>query len=68
MALVQVMKSAGTKIFGELASKYFNMITSFLVSCSEVYIVFDQFWDLLIKAAERVFRGLVISCLEVKIH
>jgi hypothetical protein len=68
MALVQVMKLAGTKTFGELASKYFNAITSSLVSCKEVHIVFDQYWDLSIKAGERTLRGSLNSCLEVKIH
>ena len=68
MALVQVMKFAGTKTFRELASKYFNTITSSLVSCKEVHIVFDQYWDLSIKAGERTLRGSLNSCLEVKIH
>lgn len=68
MALVQVMKSAGTKTFGKHASKYFDAITSFPVSCKEVHIVFDQYWDLSIEAAERVPRGLLNLCLEDKIH
>ena len=68
MALVQVMKLAGTKTFGELASKYFNAITSSLASCKEVHIVFDQYWDLSIKAGERTLRGSLNSCLEVKVH
>ena len=68
MALVQVMKLAGNKTFGELASKYFNAITSSLLSCKEVHIVFDQYWDLSIKAGERTLRGSLNSCLEVKIH
>ena len=66
MALVQVMKLAGTKAFGELAYKYFNAITSSLVSCKEVHIVFDQYWDLSIKAGERTLRGSLNSCLEVR--
>ena len=65
MALVQVMKFAEKESFGELASKY--SITSSLVSYKEVYIVFDQYWDLPIKAGERALRGSLYSCLEVKI-
>ena len=63
MGLVQAMKSAGTKTFGELASKYFNVVTSYIVSCKEVHIVFDQYWDLSIKA-ERAHRDSLNSCLK----
>jgi len=45
MALVQVLKLAGSSTFGELASKYFNAITTSLTNCKEVHIVFDQYWN-----------------------
>lgn len=68
MALVQVLKSAGSSTFGELASKYFKAITTSLASCKEVHIVFDQYWDTSIKAGERARRGSLNASLEVKIH
>ena len=68
MALVQVLKSAGSSTFGELASKYFKAITTSLASCKEVHIVFDQYWDASIKAGERACRGSLNASLEVKIH
>ena len=68
MALVQVLKSAGSSTFGELASKYFKAITTLLANCKEVHIVFDQYWDLSIKAGERARRGSLSASLEVKIH
>ena len=68
-ALVQVLKSAGSSTFGEFASKYFKAITALLANCKEAHIVFDQYWDLSIKAGERARRGsLVGGSLEVKIH
>lgn len=44
MATVQMMKSAGTTSFGELAMKYVTGIVSLLSqnNCSEVHLVFDQ--------------------------
>lgn len=68
MALVQVLKSAGSSIFGELASKYFNAITTSLANCKEVHIVFDQYWDASTKAGERARRVSLNASLEVKIH
>ena len=68
MALVQVLKSAGSSSFGELASKYFKAITTSLTSCKEVHIVFNQYWDASIKAGERARRGSLTASLEVKIH
>ena len=68
MALVQVLKSAGSSTFGELASKYFKAITTSLASCKEVHIVFDQYWDASMKAGERARRGSPNALLEVKIH
>ena len=68
MALVQVMKSSGSTTFGELASKYFKVITTVLIHCNEVHIVFDQYWDVSIKAEERARRGSLAASLEVKIH
>ena len=68
MALVQVLKSAGSSTFGELASKYFKAIATSLTNCKEVHIVFDQYWDVSIKAGERARRGSLNASLEVKIH
>ena len=68
MALVQVLKSAGSSSFGELASKYFKAITTSLASCKEVHIVFEQYWDASIKAGEHARRGSLNASLEVKIH
>ena len=68
MALVQVLKSAGSSTFGELASRYFTAITTPLASCKEVHIVFDQYWDASIKAGERARRGSLNASLEVKIQ
>ena len=68
MALVQVLKSAGSSTFGELASKYLKVITTSLTNCNEVHIVFDQYWDASIKAGERARRGSLNASLEVKIH
>ena len=66
--IVQVLKSVGSSTFGELASKYFKAITTSLVNCKEVHIVFDQYWDASIKAGERARRGSLNASLEVKIH
>ena len=68
MALVQVLKSAGSSTFGELASKYFKVSIASLANCKEVHIVFDQYWDVSIKAGERARRGSLSASLEVKIH
>ena len=68
MALVQVLKSAGSSTFGELASKYFKAISTSLANCKEVHIVFDQYWDVSINAGERARRGSLNASLEVKIH
>ena len=68
MALVQVLKSAGSSMFGELASQYFKVITASLANYKEIHIVFDQYWDASIKAGERARRGSMSASLEVKIH
>ena len=39
MALVQVLKSAGSSTFGEFASKYFKVSTALLANCEEVHIL-----------------------------
>eukprot|EP00794_Sanderia_malayensis_P004496 gene4496-5094_t len=49
MAFIQVMKSAGSSTFGDLTTKYFNVLTSSFGYCKELHIVFDQYWDALIK-------------------
>ena len=58
-AMVQMHKSAGATTFGDLASKYFAIVTSHLTStnCSAVHLVLDQYWPASIKAGERNRRG-----------
>ena len=68
MALVQVLKSAGSNTFDELASKYFKVITTLLANCKAVHIVFDQYWDVSIKEGERAPRGSLSALLEIRIH
>ena len=66
MSLVQVLKSAGSSTFGELASKYIKaVITTSLANCNEVHIVFDQNWGASIKAGEHVRRGSLNTLMEV---
>lgn len=69
MATEQLMKSAGTTTFGELTMKYFTSIVSPLSqsNCSEVHLVFDQYWETSIKAGERARRG-TSSSLEIRIN
>ena len=69
MATVQMMKFAGTTTFGELAMKYFTSIVSPLSqsNCSEVHLVFDQYWETSIKGGERTRRG-TSSSLEIRIN
>ena len=69
MALVQATKSSGALTFGDLASKYFDVVTSPLkdFDCSRVDVVLDQYWSLSIKNAERMKRGAG-STLEVMIN
>ena len=69
MALVQMVKSGGAKTFGELAAKYFSIITDPLRQrdCNRVDVVFDQYWNISIKAGERLRRGSTNS-LEIKIN
>lgn len=68
MALIQMHKSGGASTFGELASTFYNIVTSPLSSsnCSAVHLVFDQYWPVSIKAGERTRRGSS-AALEVKI-
>eukprot|EP00794_Sanderia_malayensis_P016393 gene16393-18031_t len=61
MAFIQVMKSPGSSAFGDLATKYLSY-------CKELHIVFDQYWDALIKAGKRENRGALSASLEIKIH
>jgi len=69
MALVQMVKSGGAKTFGEMAAKYFPIITDPLrqSNCNRVDIVFVQYGKVSIKAEERLRRGSVNS-LEIKIN
>ena len=69
MAIVQAAKSAGARTFGELASKYFKVITAPLSkdNCSRVDVVFDRYDKPdSIKGGERARRG-TSSGFEVKI-
>lgn len=69
MALVQVMKSANSPTFGEMADKYYAHIACTLSqnSCTRVDLVFDQYRKQSIKEGERQKKGETCS-LEVKIH
>ena len=69
MALVQMVKSGGAKTFGELEAKYFSIITDPLRQrdCNRVDVVFDQYWNISIKAGERLRQGSTNS-LEIKIN
>ena len=68
MAIVQMMRFAAASTFGEMATKYFEFITSFFrQGCQRVDVVFDQYWQLSIKAGERMKRG-ESNALEVRIH
>ena len=79
MALIQVMKSASSATFGEMAKLYCTHITRMLshyitlhyitlhYSCSRVDLIFDQYRKQSIKEGERHKRGETTS-LEVKIY
>ena len=69
MALIQMLKSAGTVTFGELSGKYSDIVISTLSRncCTRVDLVFDQYSPVSIKAGEHNKRG-ESSSLEVKIH
>ena len=59
---------SGSSTFVELASNYFKIVTTSLANCKEVHIVFDQYWDVSIKAGERALRCSLSASLEVKTH
>lgn len=63
------MKSAGAKIFGEMANKYYNVIAGVVGrdGCRRVNIVFVQYLKQSIKEGEGQKRG-ESSALEVKIY
>ena len=63
MALIQMVKSAGTATFGQMAGKYFDIITriSSQDNCTQVDLIFDQYRTMSIKTAE-------ILSMEIKIH
>ena len=68
MALVQMLKFAGALNFGDMAASYFEFLTSYYqLGCHRLDVVFDQYWQLSIKAGERKKRGEA-SALEVRIH
>ena len=69
MALIQVIKSATSATFGEMAEQYCLHITRTLSqnTCTRVDMVFDQYRQHSIKQGERQKRGET-SSLEVKIH
>ena len=67
MTFVQMTKSGGAATFGELAAKYYNIFSSPLstIKCDCVHVVFDQYFEMSIKAGARSRRGT--SCaLEVR--
>ena len=59
MAVVQMVKSAGARTFGDMASRYYETITSSLVrNCDRVDVVFDRYDKQdSIKESERRRRG-----------
>ena len=64
MAVVQMMKNAGSATFGELANKYFHLGND---GCNRVDVVFDRYdKEDSIKEAERARRGSS-SSFEVRI-
>ena len=68
MALAQSPRFAGATTFGEMATKYFELITAhYQQRCHRLDVVFDHYWQLSIKAGERQKRGEA-SALEVRIH
>lgn len=69
MALIQMVKSAGSATFGELSLKYEEIVTSTIRrnGCTRVDLIFDQYRSVSIKAGERSKRGESRS-LEVHIH
>ena len=69
MGVVQIMKNAGSATFGELANKYFQVITAHLGNngCNCVHVVFyRKEKEDLIKEAEHARRGSS-SSFEVRI-
>lgn len=64
--MVQVVKFSGATTF---VSKYYTIIEATFSqnNCTEVHIVFDQYWDTSIKVGERTRRGSTNS-LEVQIN
>ena len=69
MALIQMLKSAGTVTFGELSKKYSDVVITSLSRncCTRVDLAFDQYCPASIKAGERNKRG-ESSSLEVDPH
>ncbi|KAK3740844.1 hypothetical protein QZH41_000596 [Actinostola sp. cb2023] len=69
MAMIQMLKSGGSRTFGELAERHYRVISTPLRQgqCTRVDVVFDRY-DLLqsIKESERVKRGSS-NALEIKI-
>jgi len=59
MALIQMVRSAGCKTFGELALKYQDLVTSMFrqINSSRVDIIFHDYRPLSIKSGERGKRG-----------
>ena len=63
MALVHMTKSFGASPFGEMALKYYQLVTVPLAlnGCHQVDIGFNQYVSLSIKAGEREKRGVYIT-------
>ena len=68
MALWQSLRFAGATTFGEMATKYFEVITAhYQQRCHRLDVVFHRYWQLSIKADGRQKRGEA-NALEVQIH
>ena len=68
MALVQMLRFSGASNFGKMAANYFEFLMAYYQQgCHRLDVVFDQYWQLSIKAGERKKRGEA-SALEVRIH
>lgn len=69
MSLMQMIKPTGASTFGEVATRYCNMVTIPLWKngCQQVDIVFDTYLSLSIKAGEWKKKGASAG-IEVKIH
>ena len=69
MAIVHMVRSGGTKTFGQLAEKYYDIISEPLGKngCKRIDVVFDRYHKpVSINAGKHLLRGL-FTALEIKI-